>query len=278
MASSPKLAIMKSAKILEFSRASWYYQSKLEPKDKKLANAITYIHDEEDDTLGHKKLASMLNTGKNRVKRVMKKYGIKARRKQKKYVYPGKASQIFANLANNPIVKDILGFNIIFSDIFEFKLADGCRLRGCFAILKQTRQVLSMVFDYFMKAELVATTIQKIDFYHYDDTIWHTDQGKQYGAKETVYQLVKKGFIASMSRAGTPTDNPFAERFIGTFKHAVVRKQKYYSLGEFLKAAEKWINFYNQRRPHESLNQLSPNEFAKKNNYQIVPYLSNLTV
>jgi len=221
----------------------------------------------------------MLNTGKNRIKRVMKKYNITARRKQKKYRYPGKASQVFDNLANDPVIKDILGFNIIFSDIFEFRLADGCRLRGCFAILKQTRQVLSMVFDYFMKAELAAATIQRIDFCNYDsDTIWHSDQGKQYGARETVYQLVKKGFIASMSRAGTPTDNPFAKRFVGTFKHSVVRKQKYYSLGEFLKQAEKWINFYNNRRPHESLGQLSPNEYAKKNNYKTVPYLSNLTV
>ena len=78
----------------------------------------------------------MLNTGKNRIKRVMKKYNITARRKQKKYRYPGKASQVFDNLANDPVIKDILGFNIIFSDIFEFRLADGCRLRGCFAILK----------------------------------------------------------------------------------------------------------------------------------------------
>ena len=81
-----------------------------------------------------------------------------------------------------------------------------------------------------------------------------------------------------MSRAGTQIDNPFAERFVGMFKHAVVRKRKYHTLGEFLDSAKQWINFYNNRRPHESLGQLPPNDFAKKHNMKVVPYLTNLTV
>jgi putative transposase len=43
-------------------------------------------------------LAVLLKMGKNRIKRVMKKYGLAARRKRKKYVYPGKASSIVPNL------------------------------------------------------------------------------------------------------------------------------------------------------------------------------------
>ena len=124
---------------------------------------------------------------------------------------------------------------------------------------------------------LVVTTIKRIDVVD-PESIWHTDQGKQYGAGVTVAALLERGFIASMSRAGTPTDNPYAERFVGTFKHAVVRRRKYTSLGEFLETAKQWINFYNNRRPHEALGQMAPNEYAKKNNMRVVPYLTNLTV
>jgi putative transposase len=53
---------------------------------------------EYDDTLGHRKLVVLLNMGKNRIKRVMKKYGIEARLKKKRYVYPGKASNVVPNL------------------------------------------------------------------------------------------------------------------------------------------------------------------------------------
>jgi putative transposase len=259
---------------LSFNRNSFYYQSRLEPKDKELANAMEQQHRDEDDTLGHRKLAKILHVGKNKAKRVMKKYGIEARVRKKKYNYPGKSSIVFTNLANDDSIK-YLDLPIIFTDIFEFTLADGTKVRGCFALHKQTRQILALIFDYSMRANLVASTIQSIDFGM--RSLWHSDQGKQFGAKETTDNLLKKGFIASMSRAGTPTDNPYAERFVSTFKHAVVRKMSYENLGEFLKEAGHWINFYNYRRPHEGIDQMTPVEFARINGMQIVPYLVNLT-
>jgi putative transposase len=54
-----------------------------------------------DDTLGHRKLAVLLCTGKNRVRRVMHTYGLQARRKRKKYVYAGKASETATNLVKD---------------------------------------------------------------------------------------------------------------------------------------------------------------------------------
>jgi putative transposase len=238
-------------------RSTFYKPSILERKDKQLAVEIERIHEEEDDTLGHKKLAPMLGTGKNRVRRVMKKYGIKPRKRKNKYYYPGKSAVIFDNLANDVLIK-LSEINIIFSDIFEFKLMDGTRVRGCFALKKSTRQILSLVFDYSMKAELVVTTINHIDTID-PDSICHADQGKQFGAGITLSALLKKDFKASMSRGWTPTDNPFVERFVGTFKHAVVYRKKYQTLGELLEAARRWINFYNNRRSHEGVRQLAPN-------------------
>lgn len=259
------------SKTLNFSRNQFYYKSKLEFKDKKTALKIEKQH-EDDDTLGSRKLGALLKSSRKKMQRIMRKYGIFARRKKKKYHYPGKSDKVFKNLANKSAIKKIR--EIIFSDIFEIKLADGAKIRGCFALRKKTRQILSMVFDYSMKADLVVATLQRIDFMRLENVIWHSDQGRQYGAEKTIRELMEKGFEASMSRAGTPTDNPFAERFVGTFKMAVAERRRYQTLGEFLEASEKWINFYNKKRPHEALNNLSPNKFANKNNLQTVPYLT----
>jgi hypothetical protein len=76
---------------LGLAQSTLYLHSKQAVKDKRVAVAIEQWHDL-DDTLGHRKLAVLLGMGKNRVKRVMHKYGLVARRKRKKYVYPGKAS------------------------------------------------------------------------------------------------------------------------------------------------------------------------------------------
>ncbi|MBO0778963.1 MAG: IS3 family transposase [Ktedonobacteraceae bacterium] len=258
------------ARTLGIARSSLYVQTKRSKRDKELAVHIEELH-EQDDTMGHRKLAVLLGTGKNRVKRVMHKYGIAARRKRKKYVYPGKAAQVAPNLLRKP--EAVEGREIVFSDILEVRLCDGSRVRGCFALHKQTRAILGMAFDYHMRADLVMGTIQTMTF-QAPGAIFHSDQGKQFGAEQTRHLLLQKGFVLSMSRAGTPTDNPYAERFVGTFKLAVAQRYRYHSLGAFLHTAEAWVNFYNHQRPHESLGNLSPQQFAAQSALEKVPVIT----
>ena len=258
------------ARALECARGSLYLHRKRPLKDKQVAVAIEQWH-ELDDTLGHRKLAVLLGMGHNRVNRIMHKYGITARRKRKKYVYPGKASEVVPNL-----VKDLehnSPTEIVFSDIFEVQLADRTRVRGCFALWKRTRHILALAFDYRMQAELVMTTINMLPF-EVPGAIFHSDQGKQYGAAQTRALLLEKGFQRSMSRAGTPTDNGYAERFVGLFKLAVAERQPYRTLGDFLRAAQQWVNFYNTTRPHESLNYRSPDQYAQEQQLGSVPSLT----
>ncbi len=99
------------ARTLGIARSSLYVEPKRPKMDKALAVRIEQLH-EQDDTMGHRKLAVMLATGKNRVNRVMHKYGIAARRKRKKYVYPGKASQVAPNLLR--VSKAVEGKEIVF--------------------------------------------------------------------------------------------------------------------------------------------------------------------
>lgn len=242
-----------------------------------MANAIEAWY-EKDDTMGHRKLGKLMHMGKNRVKRVMKKYGIAARRKRMKYVYPGKTKSTVPNLLRDPEkipeqlakqagaevdLEALPGLEeVMFSDIFEIKLADQTKVRGCFALWKQTRHILAIAFESHMRAELVVNTINLIND-AIPKAIFHSDQGSQYGAEVTQDALLKKGFLRSMSRAGTPTDNGYAERFVGQFKLSVAERRRYETLGVFFQAAEDWINFYNEIRPHEGLNDLSPNHYAQ---------------
>ena len=113
------------ARVLGIAHSSLYVRLKRPLQDKAVAVRIEAAH-ERDDTMGHRKLAVLLKTGKNRVKRVMHKYGIAARRKRKKYVYPGKAAQIAPNKLREGT--DLTSTEVVFSDILEVKLADGARV------------------------------------------------------------------------------------------------------------------------------------------------------
>lgn len=243
-------------------------QCKRPKAHKALAVCIESAH-EKDGTKGHRKMAALLRTVKNRIRRVMQKYGIDARCKRKKYAYPGKATEIAPDKLREKVFEWVKNA-VVFSDILEVKLANGTGVRGCFALRHRTRQVLGIAFAYHMRADLVTDTIEIMAF-EVPGSIWHSDQGKQYGARETRSLLLQKGFVLSMSRAGTPTDNGYAERFGDVFKLAVADRRPYHTLGEFLWAAEAWINFYNQERLHEVLDNLSLLQFAQQHELEEIP-------
>jgi transposase InsO family protein len=134
---------------------------------------------------------------------------------------------------------------------------------------------LALAFDYRMQAELVVTTLRMLPF-AVPGAIFHSDQGKQSGAEQTRALRLAQGFQRSMSRAGTPTDNGFAERFVGLFKLALAERQPYRTLGDFLRAAEQWINFYNTTRPHERLGYRSPDQYAQDQQLNSAPSITLL--
>jgi hypothetical protein len=76
----------------------------------------------------------MLGKSRTTIQRVMKKYGLQPRRKKSKYNYAGKADTTFANVFLSDM--DLASFEIVFSDICEFRLLDRSKLYCCFAIRK----------------------------------------------------------------------------------------------------------------------------------------------
>lgn len=260
----------KIAETLGLSEASMYYKGIQDSKDLKVKKLIEREY-ETDDTLGAKKLAKLLRMSKGRISRIMLKYGVEPRKKKPRYNYAGKSDDVVKNKLRE--VENIKDYEVIFSDIFEFKLVNREKVYGCFMMRKKTRQILSFSYSRNMKAELVSGSIKHMYFgkdLKKAEVIFHSDQGRQYGAEVTVEQILEYSLERSMSRAGTPTDNGYAERFVGTFKHAVVERYKYERLEEFAEFTNKWINYYNNRRPHESLGQKSPNEYAKEKGFSIV--------
>ena len=65
------------------------------------------------------------------------------------------------------------------------------------------------------------------------------------------------------SRPGKPTDNAFIESFNGKFRFECLNENWFLSLADARDKIEQWRNDYNRHRPHSSLGDLTPMEFAK---------------
>jgi transposase InsO family protein len=91
----------------------------------------------------------------------------------------------------------------------------------------------------------------------------HSDQGCTYASEDYQVALKAHGITCSMSRRGNCYDNAVMERFFATVKSE--EAERFDSHGEAKMALFDFIEvFYNQRRRHSTLGQISPAEFERR--------------
>jgi putative transposase len=72
------------------------------------------------------------------------------------------------------------------------------------------------------------------------------------------------GSKIDFSRPGKPTDNAFVESFNGTFRAECLDTHWFVDLKEARQLIEAWRREYNESRPHRSLDDRTPSEFASQ--------------
>ncbi|MEO5997288.1 MAG: integrase core domain-containing protein [Chitinophagaceae bacterium] len=82
----------------------------------------------------------------------------------------------------------------------------------------------------------------------------------QYCSSEYIEILARENIAISMTQSGSPYDNALAERVNGTIKNDFFPKKVYKDHKEAKKAISKIVAVYNQKRPHASVDYLTPDE------------------
>lgn len=89
--------------------------------------------------------------------------------------------------------------------------------------------------------------------------IHHSDRGVQYCCKEYTSILKRKNAVISMTENGSPYENAMAERINGILKTELLQN-KYENKEQAIKAIDKAIAVYNNKRPHMSIGMLTPQQ------------------
>lgn len=91
----------------------------------------------------------------------------------------------------------------------------------------------------------------------------HSDQGCTYASEDYQKRLAAHGITCSMSRRGNCHDNAVMESFFSTVKSELA--ERFPSFGEAKMEIFDYIEvFYNQRRRHSTLGQISPVAFERR--------------
>ncbi len=93
-----------------------------------------------------------------------------------------------------------------------------------------------------------------------DTLIHHSDRGTQYASAAYIKVLNDNHIVPSMTEDGNPKDNAMAERINNTVKNELLYGKTFSSIRQVTDAVRKAVKFYNEERPHSSINMLTPNQ------------------
>ena len=102
--------------------------------------------------------------------------------------------------------------------------------------------------------------------------IFNSDQGSQFTSPAFTSILSSAQIQISMDGRGRALDNIYIERFWRTIKYEEIYLHAYDSVCHLVKRLEWYFNFYNEIRPHDSLNGATPAEiyFNRVAPYEVV--------
>jgi putative transposase len=123
-----------------------------------------------------------------------------------------------------------------------------------------SRRVLSWRLSITMETDFCVEALREAAELHGQPEIFNTDQGVQFTSAAFVDELASRGVRISMDGKGRYLDNIFIERLWRSLKYEEVYIMAYGSVAEARRSLGVWLAFYNDVRPHQSLDYRTPRE------------------
>lgn len=241
--------------------------------DRRLLVEIRAVHRESRQTYGALRVHAELRArgvacGRNRVARLMREHGVRARRPKRR---PPTATP---TTPLTPVAANVL------DRAFEPDAPDRVWAADMTYIATDEGWLyLSVVLDLYSRrvvgwsaqpslsrlGPVEALTSAVRDRRPAPGLVAHSDQGSQYTSDEYRALLRRHGLVASMSRRGNCHDNAPAESFFASLKSDLVRGRRFATHAEAHAALFDYIEtFYNRRRRHSSLGYQTPDEYERQ--------------
>jgi putative transposase len=123
-----------------------------------------------------------------------------------------------------------------------------------------TRRVLAHRVAITMEAEHAVAALEEAFAKHGLPEIVNTDQGSQFTSAAFTGAVLDRGVAVSMDGRGSWRDNVFIERLWRSVKYEEVYLKAYESVSQARQSIADYLSWYNQRRPHSSLSDQTPDE------------------
>jgi putative transposase len=148
-------------------------------------------------------------------------------------------------------------------DFVADRLQDGRRFRAL-TIVDDTRESVAIEAGQSLKGEDVVRVLSQAKQQRGVPKFLFCDNGSEFTSQAMDLWAYQNGTKIDFSRPGKPTDNAFVESFNGTFRAECLNAHWFGTLAEAKRLIEAWRQEYNESRPHRSLGERTPGEFASQ--------------
>ena len=258
-----QLSITRQAELLGMSRSSVYYLPRpVSQADLVLMRCIDELH-LEHPFMGARMLRRMLvreglKVGRRHVSTLMQRMGIEALCPQPgtskahpgHKIYPYLLRRLAINQSNQVWALDTTYIPMARGFVYLTAVVDVA-----------SRKVLAHKLAITLEACHAREVIEQAFMRYGTPDIVNTDQGSQFTAEEFTNVVLAKGCKLSMDGRGAWRDNVFVERFWRSVKYERVYLRAYDSVSAARSDIAQYIDGFNTKRPHSSLEDATPDEF-----------------
>ena len=254
------LALTRQAKLLKLSRGSLYYQARPVPAaDLAIMRRIDELH-LDYPFAGSRMLRDLLRgegveIGREHVATMMKRMGIEAIYRRPNTSKPAPGHKIYPYLLRSVAVERP---NQAWAmDITYIPMARGFVYLAA-VVDWFSRRVMSWRVSITMEVEFCLEAVEEALARYGRPEIFNTDQGSQFTSAAFTGVLLDNAIAISMDGKGAWRDNVFVERLWRSVKYEEVYLRAYDCVGEARASIGRYLDFYNRKRPHSSLDARTP--------------------
>lgn len=254
------LPLTRQAEILKLSRSGLYYRSRpVSPANLAIMRRIDELH-LDYPFAGSRMLRDLLRgegieIGRDHVVSMMKHMGIEAIYRRPNTSKPIPGHKIYPYLLRNlPVTRP----NQVWAmDITYIPMARGFVYLAA-VVDWFTRRILSWRLSITMEVDFCLEAVEEALAKHGNPEIFNTDQGSQFTSTAFTGLLSANAIAISMDGKGSWRDNVFVERLWRSIKYEEVYLRAYESVADARASLGAYIEFYNRKRPHSSLDARTP--------------------
>lgn len=261
-------------KILNVNHSTFYNhhlrrvkETKKSNRDKLLKEKIIYAFNKSEERFGVKKITYLLRkenieVSPKKVSLIMKELKLVPDLPKKRTFKPKENNnKYFRNILRKEFVREKAN-EVWVGDITEFYVHDS-KYYLCAVIDLFSRKILAINISYRNSHNLTSNTFKEAFETRNEPKklMFHSDRGTQYASLEFRNLLKNLKVQQSFSNTSNPYDNAVIESFFSTLKREEINRKNYKDSKDLKISIEKYMDFYNNYRPHEFLNGMSPSEF-----------------